>query len=103
MKKIFFVVGDKSADLFTNLVCRRLKEISPQVKLYSFGGKYLKETTEQLFDLTSCSVSGITEVFSHLKKILHAFNLAYETINRISPDLIVLVDFPDLTLSWQKR
>ncbi|MDD5195287.1 MAG: lipid-A-disaccharide synthase [Candidatus Omnitrophica bacterium] len=102
MKKILIVAGDKSGDLYGGLLCRKIKERHLDVQIYSFGGKGLAEHSTQLINLLSHSVSGIVEVISHLGQILKIFKLALVKIEKIKPDLIILIDFPDFNLRLAK-
>jgi len=98
MKKIVLIAGDKSADAYGGLLCKKLKEKSATIQLYSFGGPHLAQHSQQLINLLSHSVSGIMEIFSSLSEILRIFNKAVKEIEKIKPDLIIPIDFPDFNL-----
>ncbi len=103
MKKILFVAGDRSGDLFAGKICKRLKELyKDQLLIFSFGGDSLKGNSIQLIDLVNFSISGILEVTSYLKKFLQLLNISIVKIKDIKPDLIILVDFPDFNLRLAK-
>ena len=103
MKKIVIVAGDKSADLYGSLLCKRLKENFNDLEVFSFGGPNLAQHSEQKIDLLSHSVSGIFEVLSHLKDILNVFGQTLKQIDEIKPDLVILMDFPDFNLRLAKK
>jgi len=99
MKKIVFIAGDKSGDLYAGLLARNLKDIyGESVLLYSCGGPELARSSKQLLDLVRLSVSGIIEVAAHFKDLKNAFNTALAQVKKIQPDLVILVDFPDFNL-----
>lgn len=103
MKKIVIVAGDKSGDLYGGLLSKKLKEKFPSINIYSFGGESLAQHSHQIIDLLSHSVSGIFEVLSSLKRFVDIFRLAYQEINKIKPDLIILIDFPDFNLRLARK
>ncbi len=103
MKKVIIIAGDKSGDLYGGYLSKTLKEKFPNIEIYSFGGKCLGEHSKQITNLLSHSVSGIFEVFTSLKKLIDIFNFSYDEINRIQPDLVILIDFPDFNLRLAKK
>ncbi|MCP4652513.1 MAG: lipid-A-disaccharide synthase [Candidatus Omnitrophica bacterium] len=103
MKKIAIIAGDKSGDLYGGLLSRYLKEKYPGVEIFSFGGENLAQHSQQKINLLSHSVTGIFEVLSGLKKILKIFKTTVEEIEKIKPDLIIPIDFPDFNLRLLKK
>ncbi len=103
MKKIVIVAGDKSADLYGGLLCKRLKEKFSELELFSFGGPHLAAYCNQKIDLLAHSVSGIFEIITSLPDIHNTFNKTFNFINEIKPDLIILMDFPDFNLRLAKK
>ncbi|MCM8823406.1 MAG: lipid-A-disaccharide synthase [Candidatus Omnitrophica bacterium] len=104
MKNIIIVAGDRSGDIYGGLLSKKLKKIFPnKLKIYSLGGDSLKENSIQIVNLTKYSVSGIFEVLLSLKKILNIFSYALNEIDRIKPDLIILIDFPDFNLRLAEK
>ncbi|MCM8774296.1 MAG: lipid-A-disaccharide synthase [Candidatus Omnitrophica bacterium] len=104
MKNIIIVAGDRSGDIYGGLLSKKLNKIFPnKLRIYSLGGDSLKENSIQIVNLTKYSVSGIFEVLLSLKKILDIFSYALKKIDRIKPDLIILIDFPDFNLRLAKK
>ncbi len=104
MKKIVFVAGDKSGDLYAGLLCNELKNHYGQnVELYSLGGPVLARHSRQLIDLVSLSVSGIIEVAAHFKELTRTFSRSLQEIRALKPDLIIFVDFPDFNLRLAEK
>jgi len=103
MKKIVIIAGDKSGDLYGGLLGKKLKEKFPSLELYSFGGNHLAQHSNQIINLISHSVSGIYEVLFTINKFIKIFNTTLNHINRIKPDLIILIDFPDFNLRLAKK
>lgn len=98
MKRIVIVAGDKSGDSYGGVLGNRLKENFPSLEIFSFGGDKLARHSCQVINLLDYSVCGIFEVVLSLKKILNIFKRTVEEIERIKPDLVILIDFPDFNL-----
>ena len=103
MKKVIIVAGDKSGDLYGGLLSKQLREKFSSLEIYSFGGRHLAQHSHQIIDIISHSVSGIYEVLSAVKTLIHIFNSTLNHINRLKPDLIILIDFPDFNLRLAKK
>ncbi|MFH1519254.1 MAG: lipid-A-disaccharide synthase [Candidatus Omnitrophota bacterium] len=102
MPKIVIVAGDKSGDLYGGLLSKELKEKFSSVDIYSFGGEVLARHSQQIINLLEHSVCGIIEVLSSLGKLFNIFKKIKETIFKLKPDLIILIDFPDFNLRLAK-
>ena len=102
-KKIVIVAGDKSGDTYGGFLSKQLKEKYPSLEIYSFGGDNLAQHSQQLINLLQHSVCGLTEVLSSLGRLLVIFNETLKAIQRIKPDLVVLIDFPEFNLRLAKK
>jgi len=103
MKKIVIIAGDSSGDIYGSLLAKRLSEKNSALKIFSFAGNHCAKYSHQTINLLEHSVSGIIEVFSSLKRILSVFKRSFQEIQRIKPDLIILIDFPDFNLRLAKK
>jgi lipid-A-disaccharide synthase len=103
MKKIVIVAGDHSGDIYGGMLANDITILYPQIKIYSIGGKNLAKHSAQVIDLISHAVMGLTEVISSLGKLLKLFNQSVKEINKIRPDLIIVIDAPDFNLRLIKR
>lgn len=102
MKRIVIVAGDKSGDMYGSLLCKKIKEKYSDVEIFSFGGLHLAQHSQQLINLTTYAVTGLLEVLGSLKTFLKIFEKTVAEIQRIQPDLIILIDFPDFNLRLAK-
>lgn len=103
MKKIVIVCGDRSADLYSALLCQKLNFLfSNKIEIFSFAGSETQKYSQQILNLVEVSVSGITEVLVNIKKFFKIFNFTLNKIKEINPDLIILMDFPDFNLRIAK-
>ncbi|MCF7886786.1 MAG: lipid-A-disaccharide synthase [Candidatus Omnitrophica bacterium] len=103
MKKIIIIAGDTSGDLYGGNLAKKINHKFNSCQIYSFGGKVLAKNSTQLIDLVSHSVCGLIEIISSLGKFKKLFNQTINQINKINPDLIILIDFPDFNLSLAKK
>jgi lipid-A-disaccharide synthase len=103
MKKIVIIAGDTSGDLYGGNLAKKINHKFNSCQIYSFGGKVLAKNSNQLIDLVSHSVCGLIEVISSLGKFRKLFDQTINQINKINPDLIILIDFPDFNLSLAKK
>ncbi len=103
MKKIFITAGDPSGDLHGANLAKRLTELSGKIAVYSAAGKNLAKHSTQIIDLTQIAVTGIFEVLSYLPKIIRYFNIIISKIEKIKPDVVILIDFPDFNLRLAKK
>ncbi|MCF7873971.1 MAG: lipid-A-disaccharide synthase [Candidatus Omnitrophica bacterium] len=103
MQKIVLIAGDTSGDLYGGNLAKKINQKFNSCQIYSFGGKVLAKNSHQLIDLVSHSVCGLIEVISSLAKFKNLFDQTINQINKIKPDLIILIDFPDFNLSLAKK
>ncbi len=101
--RLFIVAGDPSGDFHASNLAKKIKQLSPQIEIFSGGGKELAKTTIQIIDLEKIAVTGLFEVLSYLGRIIKAFNFIIKKIEELKPRIIVLVDFPDFNLRLAKR
>lgn len=102
-RKIFIVAGDPSGDLHGSMLAKKIKEIQPQIQIFSAGGKKLAQESTQVIDLVEIAVTGIFEVITYLRKIIKNFNFVAKKIQELKPDIIILIDFPDFNLRLAKK
>ncbi|MFH1876972.1 MAG: lipid-A-disaccharide synthase [Candidatus Omnitrophota bacterium] len=102
MKKIVIIAGDKSGDLYGGMLARNVRQKMPSIEITSFGGPHLAEQTHQAINLLTHSVSGLVEVIRHLGNIFKIFKQTVKEIDRIKPDLVIPIDFPDFNLRLAK-
>lgn len=99
IKHILIVAGEASGDLHASNLVRAIKDIYPQVEFFGLGGNRLKEQGVNLyFDIVDLAVVGFFEVLKNLKKFQEIFHGLLTEVDRIKPDLAILVDYPGFNL-----
>lgn len=101
--EIFIVAGEASGDRHAAELLRELRKIRPGARFTGVGGRHLKAAgQEQMFDLASHAVVGLTDVLLNYLKFRRFFKrLVGELVER-QPAALVLVDFPGFNLRLAK-
>lgn len=102
-QKIFLSVGDPSADLYAANLVNDIHKIAPETKFYGMGQKLMQDAgVELIVNSSDFALIGITEIFSKVKKFLHAFNIIENFFKTNKPDLLILIDFSGFNLRLAK-
>jgi lipid-A-disaccharide synthase len=103
-KKILIVAGEASGDLHAANLVKEIKNIYPQVQFFGLGGQRLKDQGVNLyFNIVELAVVGFFEVLKNLKKFKEIFGGLLKEVDRIKPNLAVLVDYPGFNLRLAKE
>lgn len=102
-KKVLIVTGEASGDLHAANLVNAFRKINSQLAFTAVGGKQLRNAgVNTIVDITDISVVGVWEVLAHLNAILAAIKKIKAWIREQKPDLVILVDSPDLNLRIAK-
>jgi len=92
--KIFFSVGEQSGDLIASGLIR---EFGSTIKSFGVcGPSMVAAGCEKIDDMASFQAFGISEVISKIPKIAGRFSQLLAEVERIRPDVAVLVDAPGM-------
>lgn len=95
-KRVLIVAGEASGDQYGAELLREVKALSPDTLFFGVGGSKMREAgLLALVKSEEITVVGLVEVLKHLKTIKGALDLLKESMRELSPDLIILIDFPD--------
>ncbi len=94
MKTIMIVAGESSGELYGSLLAKALKSLWPDIRLVGIGGSRMRDAGVELLSGISSSF-GLTETLLSFRKIREAFRKASKALTEISPDVLVLIDYPD--------
>jgi lipid-A-disaccharide synthase len=101
--KYFIVAGERSGDLHGGNLAAALKEQSPDVQLYGWGGDKMQNSGVKILqNYESLAFMGFVEVIKNLPKILGFMALVKKQIEEIKPDAIILVDYAGFNLRLAK-
>ena len=101
--KIMFVSGEASGDMYTGAVIEALRENhagdGKRFDCFGMGLERMKQAgMRQLINASELALAGIAEIVSHYPKIKRAYRRLQQALKEESPDLLVLVDYPDFNL-----
>jgi lipid-A-disaccharide synthase len=94
MNTVMIVTGESSGELYGSLLAKALKRKSSDLRIIGIGGERMKEAGVELISGIA-SAFGLVEAVSSYKTIKNTFKKAVDAIEKISPKVIVLIDYPD--------
>jgi len=93
--KIFFSVGEPSADEHAAHLIEELHQRQPHCEFVGFGGEAMANAGCQIiFRLTDLAVMGVLRVLPMLLKFYRVYRQAKRYFETDRPDAVVLIDFP---------
>jgi len=103
--KIFVIAGEKSGDINSSKLLKKLLAINNNVMLKGIGGSYLKNSTgmDILYDYSSVNYVGFSSVFGNYFKLKRIFNKTTECFFDYNPSVLFLVDFPGFNLRFAEN
>lgn len=103
LKHIVIVAGEESGDQHAAELVRQLKTKAHNLRFSAVGGRHLQaEGIPLISDLARYGVTGLTEVFRHLRILRKAFKDTQAYLLQHKPDLLILVDSPGFNLRIAK-
>jgi lipid-A-disaccharide synthase len=94
MKTVMIVSGESSGELYGSLLAKALSSQWPGVRIVGIGGEKMRDAGVELLSGIS-SALGLTEVLSSMQRIRESLKRATQALREISPDVVVLIDYPD--------
>ncbi len=94
MKTVMIVAGESSGELYGSLLARAARSLWPEARLVGIGGERMKEAGVELLSGIS-SALGLTEALLSLRKVRESYKRAVKALTEFSPDVLVLIDYPD--------
>ncbi|HEX6466521.1 MAG TPA: lipid-A-disaccharide synthase [Terriglobales bacterium] len=98
--RVLISAGEASGENYGAMLIPVLREIfGAQTEFFGVGGERMRAAgCEIIVDSKSVAVIGITEVIKHIPKIYREFYRMVAEAKRRSPDVALLIDFPDFNL-----
>lgn len=101
--KYFFVAGEHSGDLHGSALITQLFSLEPEAEISAWGGVMMRHSGAKLLksyhDYTSF---GFWQVLVNIRHLKQQLDLCKQDINRLRPDVLVLIDFPGFNLRLAK-
>jgi len=97
------VVGEASGDIHGAHLVQALLRRDPSLRIFGVAGEQLRRTRfESLFDVSEIAGMGLTELFGNLRRLWGAYQLLRRSLRERRPNLLVLIDFPEINLRLAK-
>ena len=98
-KKLLIVSGETSGDQHGAHLLSALKELDPEIDVWSVGGEKLRQAgAREIVGIERLSVIGLLEVFKKAGSVISAFRNVLRTVDKEKIRTAVLIDFPDFNL-----
>jgi len=98
-KKMMIIAGEPSGDLHGANLVKALKQRAPEIDITGIGGDAMARAgMDILFHIRDLSVMGVTEVLLKMRTIARVFRGIKGQLERFSPDLLILIDYPGFNL-----
>ncbi|MEF3168982.1 MAG: lipid-A-disaccharide synthase [Deltaproteobacteria bacterium] len=96
---VFIIAGEASGDMHAASFMQAMKNLRPNVVFHGIGGPAMKGAgLVPIFNSAELSVVGLVEVVSRAPAIFRAYRKTVAALRKLSPHLLVLVDFPEFNL-----
>lgn len=102
-RRILLVAGEASGDAHGADLVTALKQHAPQLEIFGVGGPALRAAGMQtLVDSAAIAGMGLVEARDKIGNLLGAYRQLTTILRTQSPDLLVLIDFPEFNLRLAK-
>jgi lipid-A-disaccharide synthase len=102
IKKVCIIAGEASGDLHGASLVKALREEGESIHFLGLGGPLLKALEVEMVYPPPLNVVGFTEVFFKISHLFKAYEKVKKVLRREKPDLLILIDYPDMNLRLAK-
>ena len=95
------VAGESSGELYGSLLATALRSVWPETRIVGIGGDRMKDAGVELLSGIS-SALGLTETLCSLKKVRESYRRGVKALTEYSPDVLVLIDYPEFNFRLAK-
>lgn len=101
---LFIVAGESSGDMRAAELLTELRKINPSLRLEGYGSSAMQASGVKIhYDLPSVAVVGFTDVIKKYPFFRKIFYSCLETIDKIKPKAVMLVDYPGFNLRLARQ
>ena len=101
MNTVMIVTGESSGELYGSLLAKALKIKCPDTRIIGIGGERMKAAGVEMVSGIASSF-GITEAIAAYKAVRATFKKAIDAIDKFSPVILILIDYPDFNIRLAK-
>ncbi|MBA4392318.1 MAG: lipid-A-disaccharide synthase [Desulfobacca sp.] len=98
MNTICIIAGEASGDLHGASLVKALRQSGRPISFFGLGGPLLREMGVEMVYPPPLNVAGFTEVLFKISHLFKAYQKVKEALRTKKPDLIILIDYPDMNL-----
>lgn len=103
-RKFFIIACEPSGDLHGSLLIEELKRLAPGAEFCGLGGPRMKAAgLSLLYDMTTISALGLSDVIRQYPLYLKIFNQALAAVKSFRPDALIVLDSPAFNLRFTKK
>lgn len=97
--RIVIVTGEASGDVYGAMLASELARKRPDIEVSGVGGQRMRAAgVDIFFESSNLSIVGVWEAIVRLPELRRAMNTVKAHIERISPGLLILIDYPGMNL-----
>ncbi|HET9307598.1 MAG TPA: lipid-A-disaccharide synthase [Candidatus Sulfotelmatobacter sp.] len=97
---ILISAGEASGEMYGAQLIEALRHLDPSFQFFGVGGDRMRAAgCDTVVDAKDLAVVGITEILSHLPKILGLYRHLIREADRRKPDLAIVIDSP--AFNWR--
>jgi lipid-A-disaccharide synthase len=98
--RILISAGEASGEMYGAQLIEALHRLDPSLEFFGVGGERMRAAgCDTVVDAKNLAVVGITEILSHLPKILGLYKHLISEADRRKPDLAIVIDSP--AFNWR--
>jgi lipid-A-disaccharide synthase len=102
--RIMISAGEASGDMYGGRLVQSLRELDPDLDFFGLGGNAMSTAGVRLIThIRELSVMGFLEVFRELGRIRRIQKQAIIELERIRPDILILIDFYKFNIGLARR
>ncbi len=102
--KYYIVAGESSGDLHASNLIKAIKQNDSNALFFGCGGEKMRaEGCKLSVHLNDMDFMGFVEVIKHLPIIRQNFKKVESDIEKIEPDILILIDYPGFNLRLLKK
>ncbi len=102
LKNIIISAGEESGDMYGADIINYFSK-NKDIRFYAMGSNKIKDTGARIIiDSSDLSVVGFFEIIKIYPKLLKSLNIMKRSIDRIKPDLIILIDYQEFNIKLAK-
>lgn len=105
MARIFLSAGEASGEQYGVQLMQALRALLPtEPEFVGLGGERMQAAgMQRIVRAEDVAVMGITEILRHIPRIYREYRKLRRALSTHRPDVLVLIDFPDVNLGLARR